>query len=96
MNNLAPHVPFLLLVGHMCWGFVTGRMASSLLHVSTNPYLLLLIAAIPDIDLLLGVFGIKHRTWTHSIILWSLLFLPFFVIYRKSSIPYFVAAVQHS
>ena len=50
---------------------------------------------LPDIDLILGSFGIGHRTVTHSIIFWSLLFVPFFVKYRKVAFPYFVAASQH-
>ena len=50
---------------------------------------------LPDVDLILGSFGIGHRTVTHSIIFWSLLFVPFFVKYRKIALPYFVAASQH-
>ena len=79
----------------MCWGYITGKASSSLLGVSINPYLILFLAALPDIDLLLGVLGVEHRTWTHSIFLWSLVFVPLFVKYRKRSIPYFVAPIQH-
>lgn len=79
----------------MCWGYLTGRASSSLLGVSINPYLILILAALPDIDLVLGVFGIQHRTLTHSLIFWSLAFVPFFVKYRKRSIPYYLAPVQH-
>ncbi len=50
---------------------------------------------LPDVDLILGSFDIAHRTVTHSIIFWSLLFVPFFVKYRKVALPYFVAASQH-
>lgn len=50
---------------------------------------------LPDVDLILGSFDIGHRTVTHSIIFWSLLFVPFFVKYRKVALPYFVAASQH-
>jgi membrane-bound metal-dependent hydrolase YbcI (DUF457 family) len=50
---------------------------------------------LPDIDLILGSFDIAHRTVTHSIIFWSLVFIPFFVKYRKVALPYFVAASQH-
>ena len=50
---------------------------------------------LPDIDLLLGPFGIPHRTLTHSIIFWSLLFVPFFVKYRVAAFPYFVGVASH-
>ena len=50
---------------------------------------------LPDIDLLLSLFGIPHRTLTHSIIFWSVLFVPFFVKYRTAAIPYFVALCSH-
>ncbi|MFY3740869.1 MAG: membrane-bound metal-dependent hydrolase YbcI (DUF457 family) [Candidatus Nitrosomirales archaeon] len=79
----------------MCWGYLTGKASSSLLRVNANPYLLMFLAALPDIDLLLGIVGINHRTWTHSILLWSVVFVPFFVIYRKRSVPYFIAPIQH-
>jgi hypothetical protein len=70
-------------------------VSSSILGVSANPYLVLFLAALPDIDLLLGILGIEHRTWTHSVLLWSIAFAPFFVKYRKHTIPYFVAPIQH-
>jgi membrane-bound metal-dependent hydrolase YbcI (DUF457 family) len=79
----------------MCWGYVTGRATGSLLGVSANPFLLLFLAALPDIDLLLGIFGIQHRTWTHSLLIWSLVFAPLFILYKKRSIPYFIAPIQH-
>lgn len=66
-----------------------------MLGVKINPYLLLFLAALPDIDLLLAAFGIQHRTWTHSILVWSLIFAPFFIVYRKRTIPYFLAPIQH-
>jgi membrane-bound metal-dependent hydrolase YbcI (DUF457 family) len=50
---------------------------------------------VPDIDLLLGVLEIQHRTITHSVVFWSVAFIPFFVKYRQAAVPYFVAAVQH-
>jgi hypothetical protein len=55
----------------------------------------MLAGMLPDIDLLLSIFGIPHRTLTHSIIFWSVLFVPFFVKYRMAAIPYFVAVGSH-
>ena len=79
----------------MCWGYITGKFSSSPLHINVNPYLLLFLAALPDVDLLLGVFGMHHRTWTHSILIWSVAFTPFFIKYKKTTIPYFVAVISH-
>lgn len=50
---------------------------------------------LPDFDLALGVFNIQHRTLTHSLIFWSILFVPVFAKYRWSALPYFVAVTQH-
>jgi len=72
-----------------------GRLAGNRLGVQPNLYLLLLMGMLPDIDLVLGAFGLQHRTLTHSILFWSLLFAPVFVKYRVDAIPYFVAVSQH-
>lgn len=79
----------------MAWGYLIGKASSIGLKVNVNPYLLLFLAVIPDIDLLLGLTGIRHRTWTHSVLVWTLIFLPIFIIYRKKGIPYYLATVQH-
>lgn len=50
---------------------------------------------LPDIDLLLGVFEIQHRTITHSVVFWSTAFIPVFVKYKRAAIPYFVGVLQH-
>jgi membrane-bound metal-dependent hydrolase YbcI (DUF457 family) len=79
----------------MCWGFICGKLSASALKVTANPFLLLFLGALPDVDLLLGIVGIQHRTWTHSILIWTLVFTPFLAIYRQRAIPYFVATIQH-
>jgi membrane-bound metal-dependent hydrolase YbcI (DUF457 family) len=58
-------------------------------------FILLLLGLLPDIDLIMGGLGIEHRTMTHSIFVWSIIFGPFLVRYQKSAIPYFVAVLQH-
>lgn len=85
----------MLLVGHACWGFVTGRIASRGLGVQSNAYLMMLFGVLPDLDLILGIFGIQHRTITHSVIFWGLIFLPVIVRYRATAIPYCIAVMQH-
>ena len=79
----------------MCWAYIVGRSCSSLLKVNVNPYVILAVGALPDIDLLLGSLGIAHRGITHSLLFWSIVFIPLFVRYRKHAIPYFFALTQH-
>ncbi|MGH9992660.1 MAG: metal-dependent hydrolase [Nitrososphaera sp.] len=82
-------------MGHACWAYVTARLVSRPLGVRPNIYLLLILGILPDIDLIFGSLGVQHRTLTHSIVFWSILFVPFFVKHRATSIPYFVALIQH-
>ncbi len=85
----------MFVVGHMCWAYITAKSCSSVLRVRVNPYIILILGALPDIDLLLVTYGLDHRTITHSIVFWSILFIPIFFKYRKRSIPYFIAPIQH-
>jgi membrane-bound metal-dependent hydrolase YbcI (DUF457 family) len=39
--------------------------------------------------------GLNHRGLTHSIIILTIVFIPAFAIYKKISIPYFAALMQH-
>jgi hypothetical protein len=54
-----------------------------------------MLGVLPDIDLFLGGFGVVHHSFTHSFFFWFIIFVPFFVVFRQKSIPYFVAVVQH-
>jgi membrane-bound metal-dependent hydrolase YbcI (DUF457 family) len=85
----------LFLLGHACWAYLTGRLVSLPFGLRPNLYLLLILGMLPDIDLILGSLDVAHRTVTHSVIFWSLIFIPFFVKYKKVSLPYFVATTQH-
>ena len=61
--------------------------------------LVLTLSVIPDIDILFSnqyLQLLEHRGPTHSIITSLIVFIPFFVVYRKRAVPYFVALVQHS
>jgi hypothetical protein len=80
-------------VGHFALGYLTGKLASKSLNVNINLPLLFLASVLPDIDILIP--GLIHRGPLHSVILYSLLFLPIFTIYKKRAVPYFVAVIQH-
>ncbi len=60
-----------------------------------NLPLLFTISVLPDFDLLLFTF-IEHRGHSHSLLFPLLVCLPFFVVYKKKAIPYFVALLSHS
>lgn len=79
----------------MCWAYLITKPLSNRLKIYPNLYLLLLCGILPDIDLLLGAAGLQHRTLTHSVLFWSLLFAPIFAKYRWVALPYFVAVTQH-
>lgn len=86
----------MFLLGHMCWAYFLGKLASRGLHIKTvNPYLIMFLGILPDIDFFLGSFGIRHRDWTHSILLWVVIFVPFMIKYRINAIPYLAAPLSH-
>jgi len=80
-------------VGHLALGYLSGKTASKILNVNINIPLLFLVSVLPDIDLLIP--GLYHRGPLHSVILFCLLFLPAFILFKKRAIPYFVALIQH-
>jgi membrane-bound metal-dependent hydrolase YbcI (DUF457 family) len=81
-------------VGHLALGYLSGKAASKILSVDLNLPLIFLISVLPDIDLIL--LNLEHRGPLHSIIVFCLLFIPIFTIYRKKALPYFVALIQHN
>ena len=80
-------------VGHFALGYLTGKLAAKSLDVNINFPLLFLASVFPDIDLL--IHGLEHRGPLHSVILFCLVFIPIFAIYKKRAAPYFVAVIQH-
>jgi hypothetical protein len=56
-----------------------------------------MLSVLPDIDIMIEkvVPSLQHRGPAHSIVILSMLFVPFFVIYCVRSIPYFLALIQH-
>ena len=81
-------------VGHLAFGYLSGRASSKLLDVNVNVSLLFLASILPDVDLLIP--GVEHRGPTHSIIILFIAFVPTLIMYKKRAIPYFTALVQHS
>ena len=82
-------------VGHMALAYLLGKSSAKLLKVNLNIPLIFVLSLIPDADLLLGISEL-HRGPTHSVIFALIVFIPFFAIYRRKAVPYFLALVSHS
>lgn len=86
-------------IGHFALGYLTGKGASKLLNTKLNMPILLSLSVLPDSDLILQTLNpelFMHRGPAHSIVTFALLMIPFFLIYRKQAIPYFVVLLSHS
>jgi len=81
-------------VGHLAIGYLSAKVFQKFLKTDINLPLVFFLSLIPDVDLLIP--GLVHRGITHSIIILTLVFIPIFLYYQKTSIPYFVAITQHS
>ncbi len=81
----------MFFLGHMVWAYVLAKPFS---RDATNIYLLMLLAILPDVDILLNS-TIEHRSITHSMIFITLASIPFFIRYKRAFIPYFIAVSQH-
>ncbi len=81
-------------IGHFALGYLAGKGTSKLFNVKINLALLLAVSVIPDVDLLFSGF-MDHRGLTHSIIVISVLSIPFFAKYKKAMLPYLAALLSH-
>ncbi len=81
-------------VGHLALGYLLGKLGSRPLKISISIPLVFALAVIPDVDLLFEP-ALVHRGPLHSIVVLTLVFVPFFIVYRKAAIPYFLAIAQH-
>jgi hypothetical protein len=82
-------------VGHFGLGYLVGKTASKFLRVKLNIPLLFFASIFPDIDILF-VPVLDHRGPIHSVAFLCALFVPLFVVYKKSAVVYFVAVLQHT
>ena len=80
-------------VGHLALGYISGKVAAKFLNVNINVPMIFLVSILPDMDFL--VPGLMHRGPMHSIILYTLIFVPFIMLYKKTGIIYFLCLVQH-
>ena len=88
----------LFAVGHMALAYLLGKSSGKILKMTINIPLVFVLSIIPDIDLIFEVlFNIQlHRGPTHSLIFAFLLFIPFFIFFKKKALPYFFSLGSHS
>ena len=82
----------------MSIAYLLGKSTSQALKTKINIPLLMVLSIIPDIDILYDFVTHSqiHRGPTHSAIFAAVIFIPFFIYYRKTALPYFFALVSHS
>jgi hypothetical protein len=84
----------------MALGYMLGKGSAKLVKTTLNLPLALMLSVIPDIDIFVEHVGglasvIPHRGPIHSVVLSLIVFIPLFMIYRKTAFPYFIALIQH-
>ncbi len=84
-------------VGHMSLAYLLGKASSKPLKVNPNIPVLLVLSILPDIDIAFQTLtgSIIHRGPTHSLIVALVIFTPFFILYGKRAVPYFLAFISH-
>jgi membrane-bound metal-dependent hydrolase YbcI (DUF457 family) len=82
----------LFLLGHLALGYLLGKFTAKKLKEFVILPILFVLSVAPDIDFFIGL---PHHGPTHSIVVIFLIFLPFFLKYRKKALPYFIALAQH-
>jgi membrane-bound metal-dependent hydrolase YbcI (DUF457 family) len=85
----------------MALGHILGKGSSKFLKTKLNIPLVLTLSVIPDVDILAERVPalapiLRHRGPAHSFVVSLIIFIPFFVLYRKTAVPYFIALVQHA
>lgn len=69
-------------------------MSAKIVDTKLNLALIFTLSVLPDFDLLFPNL-LVHRGATHSLFFSLLIFLPFFLIYRKKAFPYFIVLLSH-
>jgi hypothetical protein len=82
----------------MSIAYLLGKGSSKPLRYKPNIPLLLVLSIIPDVDIIFDLLtGAQlHRGPSHSVVVAIVAFIPFFIVYRKKAIPYFLALISHS
>jgi membrane-bound metal-dependent hydrolase YbcI (DUF457 family) len=87
----------LFAVGHMSLAYLLGKGSGKALRTKINIPLIMVLSILPDIDIIFDLITNSqiHRGPTHSVVVAFFAFIPFFIIYRKKAVPYFLALISH-
>ncbi|MGD6850532.1 MAG: metal-dependent hydrolase [Candidatus Bathyarchaeia archaeon] len=82
----------------MALAYLLGKGSSKVLHTKIIIPVILVLSILPDADIVFDFLtgAHIHRGPFHSVIVAALVFIPFFIKYRKTAIPYFLALISHS
>lgn len=82
----------------MSIAYLLGKVSSKWLRVKINIPLLMVLSILPDADIIFDrLTGAQlHRGPSHSAVVAIIAFIPFFIVYRKKAVPYFLALISHS
>ncbi len=81
-------------VGHLALGYLASRGISKITKTDVSLPIVFALSILPDIDLVL--LPTLHRGPTQSVILMTVLAIPFLIKFRRIVLPYFAALLQHS
>ena len=81
-------------LGHFAVSYFTVNLLKQFIDEDYNILLVWFISILPDFDIVLSSL-IIHRGPTHSIVSMSVLFIPFYLYYKRG-FNYFVALLTHS
>ncbi len=84
----------------MSLGYILGKASGKALKASPDVPLLFVLSILPDVDILAEHVSVlhellPHRGPLHSVLLWLIVFIPIFALYRKRALPYFIALISH-
>jgi membrane-bound metal-dependent hydrolase YbcI (DUF457 family) len=81
----------------MALAYLLGKGSGVALREKINIPLIMVLSILPDIDIVFDLITKSeiHRGPTHSVLVAIIVFIPFFIFYRKKAIPYFLALISH-
>lgn len=79
----------------MVWAYVWAVVFLGKRQEKISVPAVLILGVLPDVDLFLGGIGVFHHTFMHSLFFWLLIFAPFFFVFRRRTVAYFVSIAQH-
>ncbi|MFH0897315.1 MAG: metal-dependent hydrolase [Candidatus Bathyarchaeota archaeon] len=81
-------------VGHLALGYFAGKGVSKALNERLNIPLLFFSSLAPDFDIIIP--SLAHRGPTHSLIVYALALIPFYLVFGRKTLIYFASISSHA